>query len=256
MPLHSLPDTALYRIAAFAAPPTHRSAVIVRLGIPTIPDSLWQILLSEEYGVKDASTNASRSCKRLKRDMLQRVQDAHRSMLQKTEFAFFYVAELTSQQKNKELLTKSKLLSILQEFGPNLRLSGPLRSGGVFLVELCRAKKVRETTIVKCVEHMLTKCKCDPNDITNESPSSRQTALSVAAARGLASVVALLLEAGAQTEMKCSGRFRLAFAKSSISGKKWTALEFAYNMREAEIRNGTNPRKLKGLDRCIKLLKG
>jgi hypothetical protein len=263
--LASLPDTTLYSIASFAVPPTYRSAFLTDCcnSIPKpVSDSLWQMVLVEDYGIIANDASSTRSCQRLKRSLRQRVQEVHTSVLQKTEFAYCYVAELTSQRRKKELLTKSKLLGIFSKFGPVLRLSGTLRSGGVFLVEICRAKGVRETTIFKCVEYLVQPKEnmqntaiVNPNDRTNESPCSRQTALVVAAARGMSTVVALLLDVGADRTIECSGRFRLAYAtKSSVSGTKWTALQFAMAMRNAEIQHRTHPRKLKGLDRCIDLL--
>jgi hypothetical protein len=289
----------LYRIATFAAAPTYRCAVLVRIRCcgrrsrdsgsavgrrvvagqkrgrdSRIPDDdeddigFWQMVLTEEYGVvrDNAATTSTRSCRRLRRSMRQRVIEAHASVLQNTEFAFFHLTELTSRgninpnnnnKKNqKGVLSKSKLVAIIDEFGPILRLSGALRSGGVFLVEVCRAKGVRENAILKCVEYLvLDQNRCNPNDMSNESPRSRQTALVVAAARGLSTIVSFLVSVGADPSILCAGRFRLAYATTAtVSGVDWTAQQFATAMRTAELAHGTPAKQLKGLDRCIELL--
>jgi hypothetical protein len=177
-----------------------------------------------------------------------------------TEIAFFYLSELVAAKGKEKCLTKSRMCRILDEYGPHLRINMTVSSGGLFLVEVCRARHVKEVNILKCV-HELVKNRCvtamGVNLKSNESPqSSSQTALCVAAVRGMFTVVQYLLKVGASTRIQSSGRFRLhCQPKKTLRCIDATPLEFATAMRAAEQEAGAKPRDLMGLEKCIKALR-
>ena len=181
-----------------------------------------------------------------------------------TEIAYFYVSELCNGSKAGSL-NKARLCKVLDEYGPHLRMNEPVSSGGLFLVEVCRARNTTEPSVLKCVKELIERYGAQPNSRTEESNNSRQTALCVSAVRGMSSVVSYLLGKNARTDINSSGRFRLHTqgTRTQNGGRKRnrslrcdnvSPLQFARAMREAEINAGAKSSDLKGLTRCIKLL--
>lgn len=290
--LWKLPDAVLFHIVSFVAPPTHRAAVIChRLALlsrdaaSTLLEetsTLWEIISKEDYQVVERDDDpgkkgaSRRACKRLRRTVLERVRGAHskfpsqniaseiyipnrmyvfshliyleESIHDNTEIAFFYLTEMTS----KGALTKAKLKGLLNEYGP-IRVNNVVSSGGLFLVELCRAKQTRESTILACVKELINHGALMDRR-SHESDSSQQNALCVATVRGMPTIVKFLLEQGANTEILSSGRFRLRGRKSLLR-KNVTPLEFGRAMRAAEAETGASKRDLRLLDACVELLR-
>jgi HEPN domain-containing protein len=90
---------------------------------------------------------------------------------------------------------------------------------------------------------------------TFEAQNSKLTALCVASVRGMPKVVKYLLEKGASRYIKCSGRFRLyTNARKSVRCNDSTALEFAQEMKKAELDEGSSEQNVGNLKKCIKLL--
>lgn len=142
-----------------------------------------------------------------------------------TEIAFFYLSEMGSLARGG--LTKAKLRGLLEEYGP-IRTNNVVSSGGVFLVELCRARKVRESVILACVQEMVSSHGALVDKATRESERCRETPLCVAAARGMPTVVNYLLQQGASPELRSSGRFRLHHVpKRTLARTHVRPLEFA-----------------------------
>ena len=97
VPLWELPDTVLFHLLQYVAPPTHRAtvlchswALLCRAAHSTLlcgkEGGVWEILLRQDYGVLDDNNKNNgheksprRSCKRLRRSVQQRVQRAHRT---------------------------------------------------------------------------------------------------------------------------------------------------------------------------------
>jgi hypothetical protein len=94
--LWKLPDAVLFQVVTFVAPPTHRAAVLCHQMAPLSRDAsqailregdaLWEVVLREDYGVRDYSNTSGggesrRACKRLRRSVMQRVKGAHRKWL-------------------------------------------------------------------------------------------------------------------------------------------------------------------------------
>lgn len=266
-----LPDNALFHILSFTAAPTHRAGVIchqlarlcrashTRFYQNTV---LWEAILHEDYGASQTNQNNQhtqkrRVCRRLERSPMERVKEAHGLVKDNSEIAFYYLSELVNAQSGT--LTRHKLCRLLDEYGPHLRINQRTSSGGVFLVEVCRARKVKEAVILKCVQELVETTYHHHGAMVDqqsyESASTYQTALCVAAVRGMPTIVQYLLEKGASLDILCSGRFRLMTnSKKTIRCNNQTALEFAKEAKRAELEHGAAPGDLKDLNKCIALL--
>lgn len=254
----------------FVASPTHRAHVFCHQLAPLCKAAnkailleeersvlLWDAVLVGDYGVDKSKLKrkGKRSCKRLRRSPCHQVRDAHRMVKDNTEIAFFYLSEMAHATGKKVALTKKSMVGILQEYGPHLRVNHPVSSGGVFLVELCRARQVKEAVILKCVQVLIERYGAKVNVHTYEAQNSHLTALCVAAVRGMPSVVQYLLQKGASGNEKCSGRFRLSTkSHKSIRCTDATALEFAQAMHQMEVDNGATTSELNNLSKSIRLL--
>ena len=287
----NLPEVLIFKVVAYVAAPTNRATVLCHSIAPlckaayekiiqsqecsTSTSMLWDIVLTEDYG--NASfrsdvvgskrpnnrTSATprneqqdrRECKRLRRSAIHRVRDAHRLISDNTEIAYFYLSEMVNCTNNGNNLTKARLLSLLHEYGPNLRFNRPGSSGGLYLVEICRAKNVKEAVILRCTQELVDQWGIQIDLRTCESNISCQTALCVAAARGLHTVVEYLIDRGATLDIISSGRFALhTRPKKTIRCIHQTASEFSVTMRDAERSEGATGASLSGLNKCIKLL--
>ena len=309
--LWELPESLLFYIVSFVAPPTHRAAVLCHQiaplcraayhkileestsssssleteGVASQDESagfstsslLWDAVLQEDYGVHEEeatqlqNTNHHRSkrrcssritqlqerprraCKRLRRSPVHRVRDAHLLIKDHTEIAFYYLTEMTNSSKQK--LSKTSLVRLLEEYGPHLRINMIVSSGGLYLVEVCRARHVKEQVILKCVKELIEERGALVNLATQESESSRQTALCVAAVRAMPTVVQYLLQHGADPSVLSSGRFRLhTQPKKTLHCRSVTPLAFAQAMHQAERDVGASEQDLRCLKKCIRLL--
>ncbi|KAL7566441.1 hypothetical protein ACA910_000921 [Epithemia clementina (nom. ined.)] len=281
--LWELPHEVLFLVVSYAAGPTRRASLIChKLGHlcrdakqafvdnESRAATLWHIVLREDYkGLSSAGEDGvkginRRSCKRLRKSVLQQVENAHKLIKDRTEIAFFYTSEICSGVSASGNLTKTKLCKVMDEYGPHLRINEVVSSGGLLLVEVCRARNTTENCILNCVKELIERYGAHPDPRTNEANNSQLTALCVGAVRGMSKVVAYLLEKNADTRTKSSGRFRLYTQEARCMGRRKsnrslrcdnvTPLEFATAMREAEANTGATTISLKGIDRCIKLL--
>jgi hypothetical protein len=274
--LWSLPDVLLFKIVTYVAAPTNRATILCHVIAPlcraayrkvlhgdeVIVSPLWDMILVEDYGCIQTNQHEAsstkvyrRECKRLRRGPIHRVRDAHCLMKDHTEIAYFYLSEMVNSCNGTNKLTKSRMVSLLNEYGPNLRLNQTVSSGGLYLVEICRAKHVKEYVILRCVQTLIEQYGVMIDLRTSESNASCQTALCVAAARGLCTVVEYLVQRGASCDIISSGRFALhTRPKKSIRCSHQTALEFAITMRDAERSEGATESSLDGLRKCIRLL--
>jgi len=202
---------------------------------------------------------------------------AYNLTLSRTETALLQIAE--HAHSSKDSLTFAKLRNLLIIHGP-VAINQRVRTGGTFLVELCRARYIYEGTILKCIKHLIEEYGANPNvpsaefssirNITIQGPSGNaasQTACStstignelypliIAAARGMPTVVRYLLESGANRSHRGTCRFKLfSNPKKSIKGANLTALEFACKMMHEEKSNGITNSDLKGLIKVIQQL--
>ncbi|GAX24300.1 hypothetical protein FisN_4Lh412 [Fistulifera solaris] len=260
-----LPDVLLFHVLTYLAPPTHRAGSICQIALlcKAAQDELlkkeerqiWEILLQQDYGSAKAEDRARRIPKRLRRSAIYRVQDAHRLMQDNTEIVFYYLSELSNGATAEKKLSKSRLRRLIHDFGPTLRINRTVSSGGLYLVEVCRARKVKEGTILACVQTLVEEFGALVNISSDESQHSRQTALCVAAVRAMPSVVKYLLSKGASNELRSSGRFRLhTQPRKSVGADGVTPLEFCQLMLDAEREAGAANEALKDLTKCVTLL--
>jgi uncharacterized protein YerC len=264
--LLEIPEVLLYNVLSFAAGPTHRCHVICHLLAPLSKRTaytmlhhssvLWDAILEGDYGVQnDAHHDKSRrKSKRLKQEPLQRVKHAHKMVLMNTQAAYHFLGELCTC-RTKEKLTQRRLRQILEEYGPHLRLNDRMNSGGAFLVECCRAQQVRESVVLHCVQELVENRGALVDVVAYESPQSILTALCVAAARGMPTVVKYLLKKGASLNAKGTGRFRLyAHPRKTAKCTNATPLEFAETIRRVELSLGASENDVRCLAKCIQLL--
>ena len=196
-------------------------------------------------------------------------------LMLRNQTAFDVLQELVNSKKKS--LSLARLKSLLREFQP-VAINRRVRSGGTYLVELTRARHVKESVILKCIRH-LVECGANPNvpsaeigtgtlriarrstgsdgiRCLSESTGRELYALVIAAARGMHTVVAYLLAAGARRDVRGSSRFRLlANMRKTVKGDGLTPLEFALKMKKAEEENGASREDLRGILKVIDILK-
>lgn len=270
-PFWSLPDAVLFHIVSFVAPPTCRATVLCHQIAPlcraarrtVLPrgdgHSIWDIVFQQDYESqnekpsKRRTSSPRRKSKRLQqRTSLQRVKLAIESIRRNTDTAFFHLSEMSRGQGS--CLSVAKLRQVLRQSCP-LRLNQVNRTGGVFLVEVCRARHVSETTVLHGVQELVDRHGAAVNLQTYESPSSYETALCVAATRGMPTVVRYLLQKGADPGIRCAGRFRSA-GRTTLCRSDVTALEFATAMYQHEQSSAStqDDSSLRDLGACIQQL--
>lgn len=200
---------------------------------------------------------------------------AYNLTLSRTETAIMQLSEYAHSLKDS--LTFAKLRNLVLVHGP-VAINQRVRTGGTFLVEVCRARHVHEGVILKCIKLLIDEYGASPNVPSAEFASAKavviqgpgnatsKTACStstigselypliIAAARGMPTVVKYLLESGADKSVRGSCKFKLFSSKKSIKGDNLTALEFAWKMLNEEKSNGLRTSDLKGLVKVVQLL--
>jgi hypothetical protein len=182
----------------------------------------------------------------------QCVRDAHNLIRDHTEMAYYHWSELCIQTKPG--ISRAKLVSLLREFHIQSPWINRLTStGGTFLVECCRARHVRELTILQCVRELVEKWGANISIPTQEGNDVSLTALCVAAARAMPTVVKYLLSQQQKlfsptdpskrrtslTSFVSSGRFRLASnPRRTVQCRNATPLEFVNTIYSAEQNEG------------------
>jgi hypothetical protein len=197
--------------------------------------------------------------------------------LSRTETAVLQIAE--HAHSSKDSLTFAKLRNLLLVNGP-VAINQRVRTGGTFLVEVCRSRHVYEGAILKCIKLLIEEYGANPNvpsaefssnkNVTIQGPGGNATSktacststvgtelypLIIASARGMPTVVKYLVESGADKTVRGSCRFNLfSNPKKSIKGENLTAFEFACKMLHEEKSNGIKRSDMKGLVKVIQYL--
>ena len=211
----------------------------------------------------------------------ERYIHSYNLLLSRNESALLELQE--HAHSSKKPLTLSTLKKIVKEYQP-VAINRRVRTGGTFLVDVVRARYVKEGVILKCVKFLVEENGANPNvpsaevglgststispvyekasaasgEVTCSSSSTGKELypLIIAAARGMDKVVKYLLSVGANPSLRGSSQFRLySNPRKSVKGVDLTAHEFAIKMRDNEIENGVRSEDLKGLLRVIALLK-
>lgn len=288
MCLTQLPDDVIYKILLFLESPVRVIHQVSILSLVSLDfnqmtqesnNELWECILGGYYSDNHAtalhktsrdafqSRTQRRHSKRLRRTSAKNdVIHAHFNLRDQTEMALQEVADMAISKIPKPL-SLSRLRAILNTYGPLLNIDQRSAIGGTFLVDVTKARWVKEGVILACVKDLVETYGANVNTPATEGcfrsalhlkKGNHNTlpALVVASARGMPSVVKYLLQKniGANVHMKGSSRFRLyTNSKKSISGC-FTALEFAMKMKEAELEHGASENQLTSLSECIEIL--
>lgn len=250
------------------------------------PDDVELILCDEgrrptTKRLRNNSTAPSRRSARIQpATPLEKYQHTYNLLMSRTETALLELTEHV--HSSKKPLSLSIMKKILKEFEP-IAINRRVRTGGTFLVEVCRSRHVQESVILKCVKLLIEEHGANPNvpcaeigalassisvipfgsrslassEVTCLSSSQGRElyAIIIAAARGMASVVKYLLSRGVDHAVRGSCRFKLfSNPRKSVKGVDLSALEFALKMRGEEIENNIAKEDLKGLNKVISLL--
>mmetsp|Transcript_9778 Transcript_9778/g.16166 ORF Transcript_9778/g.16166 Transcript_9778/m.16166 type:complete len:337 (+) Transcript_9778:55-1065(+) len=240
------------------------------------------VVLQESATKRPKNTTTRRSARIQPASPLEKYKHAYNLLMSRSETALLELTEHV--HSSKKPLSFSIMKKILKEFSP-IAINRRVRTGGTFLVEVCRSRHVQESVILKCVKLLIEEHGANPNVPSAEvgqglaasttltlgkrsAASSEVTcytssqgrelyAIVIAAARAMPSVVKYLLSCrNIDPTLKGSSRFRLfSNPRKSVKGVDLSALEFAMKMREEEIENGISVADLKGLDKVISLLK-
>jgi hypothetical protein len=278
----SLPDDVFYSILLFLEQPMGISAIVCKLITPlssatrtfvNTDSSLWENILGGYYlnGSGTSSVSAyrartqRRSSKRLRRTTAKEdVIHAHYVLRDQTEMALQEVADMAISKSPKPL-SLARLRGVLTNYGPILNNNQRSAIGGTFLVDCCRARCIKESVILACLKELVEKYGASVDVPATEGSSYQQvtkkkhytlTALVVAAARGMPTVVKYLVQASPPSISTLgTSRFRLyTNPKKSISATL-TPLKFAERMKEAELENGATEEQLSLLNLCIRILR-
>lgn len=256
-----LPEVLLFHVVSYVDGPTKRATVVCHQLAPLCQSSskvilknelspLWSAILKHDYGAQLNERAGRRSSKRLKQTHLQRVRDAHKMARDNTEIAYHYLSELCARG-----LTRAALASLIEEYGAQNRINRLTRTGGTFLVECCRARHVKESTILKCVQLLVETYGASVDVAICEQPPKTLTPLCCAAARAMPTVVKYLLNKGADPSIQSTGRFRLyKRPRKTANCVETTALGFAQIISTEEMKHGATASELKELRKVICLL--
>lgn len=192
-------------------------------------DDLWRELLETRLAITVHAAAARRS-ERLITTARGDFARTWRAAVERCEHFHHAIACLGQDSQN---LTVSRLK---QALAPRLPWLLPNRASPIYratvLMEVCRAKDIREATLVALAEHLVTKLGVDPS-AGNEDGC---TPLIITASRGLPKLTAFLLACGADPRPRGTGRFRLHNTAKSVRGTH-SASEWAAELdaREAEL---------------------
>ena len=237
------------------------------------------IQTSSKKRARTGSTSSPRRSNRLRpATAKERYIHSYNLLLSRNESALLELQECA--HSTKKPLSLPMLKKLLKEYEP-IAINRRVRTGGTFLVEVVRARHVKESVILKCVK-LLIENGANPNipsaeggmgftsmatllfersvasgevgECISSSTGAKLYPLIIAAARGMSSVVDFLLGVGADPSLRGSSRFRLySNPRKTVKGVDLTAYEFAIKMRVNEFENGIKREEMRGLDRTIHL---
>eukprot|EP00984_Skeletonema_dohrnii_P010529 scaffold4107_cov78-Skeletonema_dohrnii-CCMP3373.AAC.1 len=108
---------------------------------------------------KNTTTNR-RSARIQPASPLEKYKHAYNLLMSRTETALLELTEHV--HSSKKPLSFSIMKKILKEFSP-IAINRRVRTGGTFLVEICRSRHVQESVILKCVKLLIEEHGANPN---------------------------------------------------------------------------------------------
>ena len=256
MSLASLPDEVLSRIILHLPLPQAASAICgLRVaGRATaasigVDSAVWMDLLHLMDGRPASSLSPARRSTRLVMPTAEAVFiKAWHALITRNE-AFHHAIACSGQDAHD--LSVSGLRRAFTRWGPCLLIdrASPVYMATV-LMEICRARGVREATLVSVVEYAIWTLGADPNA---RPGGDSCTPLIIAASRGLPRLAAYLLACGADPSPVGYGRFRLCGRAQSLAGRH-SALAWSSRLLEAEVEAGVAAEHRRALSVSVSLL--
>lgn len=270
-----LPPDLHFRILEFAAKRTYRAAVLQTQIAPVCraarhfvkgdkSKGLWELILHRDYYLSQPSKKMMsespirRRCSKRRRKCsyshssaeLQShprflVQEEHLQLLSQIEEAYVAVESLADplnghpllkSQTNYMLLTLQRLRRIITGHQP-LDLNRPSNASGRTFLQVCCAAEANEAVIVRCVRYLIEQG-ADPNVFSvKEEPYANRPTLYFAISRAMPHLVEVLIDAKASLTVQVSGAIQLTFDTSKSLSGTFTPLEYAREMKRAELVN-------------------
>ena len=146
-------------------------------------------------------------------------------------------------------LSVSKVRQAFQRWGPwpLVDRCSPVYNS-TLLMEICRGRGVRETTLLAVASHLVCDLGADPS----AHPPGGCTPLIIAACRGMPKLTAFFLAVGADPTPVGHGRFRLCGRVQTVAGTHCAA-EWTRRLLEAEEGAGVPSDERRGLELCLQL---
>lgn len=226
-----------------------------RWGDPGGLDSEYDKEDAQEETIVDCSPNVKRGRKLSKRLADRQYYTPHKCFVRLVEVGAINAAVCHSEIFNltceNKVLTTSKLRSLLHTWTPVWVNCGGFkqeRGQAPLLVEALRSRSMRPYSARGVAEELILRWNADKEAANGDG----MRPLSVAAARGFADCVEFLLLVGCSLELPSTGSFLVK--RKCIRGS-YTPHGWATRMLEAEMSAGTTGRHLKGLKKCIEMVK-
>jgi hypothetical protein len=192
--------------------------------------SVWTSLLPDAGALTCPATR--RSARTVPTSARQVFIRGWRVLITRAEMLHHAVAVSGQDASN---MSASTLKAHLKRYGPDLLLDrvSPVYNA-TMLMEVCRARGVREESLVGASELLICGHGADPNARASDCGC---TPLIIAACRGLYKLAAFLLACGADLAPRGHGRFRLCGRAQSLAGTH-TALEWTRQLLAEEEKAG------------------
>ena len=212
-------------------------------------DTLWHALLYLLEPNGASSSMASRRSERLVLTSEMKFVAQWRQSISRAELLHHAIA--CAGQDSQDLSVKT-LRRLHSKWGPCrfIDRASPVYNATI-LMEVCRARGVREAVLVAVANELCTVIGADPS----ARPPGKETCtpLIIAASRGLPRLTSFLLRIGADPRPHGTGRFRLCGRSQTLFGC-YSALEWTSRLLKAEEDAGIEAEHRGGLERCNRLL--
>ena len=244
MPFDLLPEDLIARVLNFIPLPvltdaisTLRSTCHATHETLAADSTAWRPLqrrieLQSEASV--GSTSSRRSGRLANVSAMNSFISSWRKLLVRAE-SFHHAVACSGQDARN--LSLAQVRRLVAQWGPCLLVnrSSPIYNATV-LMEVCRARGIKESMLVNVVDYLINECGASP--CANPGVGAC-TPLIIAASRGMPRLSAFLLACGADPTPQGQGRFRLCGRSASIAGAH-SALEWTEVLTRAEAEAGVD----------------